>query len=109
MQTCLPRIWIMRKWLEKYLISTCGYQITAAPFAPLFALFLWNPIAHTYYANYYCCCRHTWGPKIKAVEIYDPDLHHLVLNYFIINGLAGPAEIFMNEAGIERKPQLRDT
>lgn len=45
-----------------------------------------------------------WMRKLGEAEVYEADLHHLILNFLTINGLAGPAEEFAREAQVE--PQM---
>ncbi|KAL8272347.1 hypothetical protein Esti_003637 [Eimeria stiedai] len=42
--------------------------------------------------------------KLGNTQVFDSDLHHLVLNFLTINGLAGPAEEFAKEARVQ--PQM---
>lgn len=45
-----------------------------------------------------------WMRKLGEAEVYEGDLHHLILNFLTINGLAEPAEEFTREAQV--KPQM---
>ncbi|KAL8455579.1 hypothetical protein Emag_000574 [Eimeria magna] len=45
-----------------------------------------------------------WMRKLGNTQVFESDLQHLVLNFFTINGLAGPAEVFAKEARVQ--PQM---
>lgn len=63
------------------------------------------------YLSFPLLCRGDWMKKLGEAEVYETDLHHLILNYLTINGLAGPAGEFTREAQLEREfsiyPSLR--
>ncbi|PHJ18529.1 hypothetical protein CSUI_007642, partial [Cystoisospora suis] len=63
------------------------------------------------------CSRRNWIDRMSEVEVYEHDLHRLILNFFTVHGFQASAEEFSRETGLEpdmplasiaRRSQIRE-